>query len=112
MIGNIAMAQDAVQTASTQPAWMQFFPFIIIFVVFYFLMIRPAQKKMKQEQAMLGELKKGDEIYTKSGILGTIAGMTDRFITLEVDSGVKFKILRSQIGGLASQLTSQAQDKK
>ena len=76
-------------------------PFAIIFFIFYFLMIRPQKKRLQAEQALLKSLAKGDEIYTKSGILGTIVGMTEKIVTLEVSEGAKIKILRDQIGGRA-----------
>jgi preprotein translocase subunit YajC len=80
-------------------ALLQLVPMVLIFAVFYFLMILPQKKKMQQEQKMLQELKRGDEIYTKSGIIGVIEGLTDKVVTLEIASGVKVKYLRSQIGG-------------
>tara|TARA_R110002072_G_scaffold64203_5_gene159738 strand:+ start:76206 stop:76556 length:351 start_codon:yes stop_codon:yes gene_type:complete len=89
----------------------QFAPFILVFLVFYFLMIRPQKKKLEQEQSMLGALGKGDEIYTKSGMLGTIYGMTEKVITLEITEGVKIKVLRSQIGGLSSKLFEKKESK-
>ncbi len=97
-----AMAQAA--NANAVNPIQQFAPFILVFLVFYFLMIRPQKKKLEEEAAMLGGLSKGDEIYTKSGILGTIYGMTEKVITLEINEGVKIKVLRSQIGGLSSKL--------
>ncbi len=73
-------------------------PFLAMFGVIYFLMIRPQQKKMKEQQAMLGALKHGDEVVTASGILGKITGITDKVVTVEVADGVKIKILKSQVG--------------
>lgn len=98
-----AHAQEAAEVGG-QSLLMSFFPFILIFMIFYFLMIRPQKKRLDEEQAMNNALKKGDEIYTKSGILGTIVGITEKVVTVEVASGVKFKVLRSQVGGLADSL--------
>lgn len=97
-----AHAQEA--AAQQQSILMSFLPFILIFAIFYFLMIRPQKKKLEEEQAMINSLSKGDEVYTKSGILGKIVGLTDKVITLEVGDGVKFKILRAQVGGLAEKI--------
>ena len=83
---------------------VQFAPFIIIFFIFYFLMIRPQKKKMEEEQKLLSNLQKGDEIYTKSGVLGKIIGITDKVVTLDVDEGSKLKVLRSQVGGLSAKI--------
>ena len=98
-----AHAQDAAEVGG-QSLLMSFFPFILIFMIFYFLMIRPQKKRLDEEQSMNNALKKGDEIYTKSGILGTIVGITEKVVTIEVASGVKFKVLRTQVGGLADSL--------
>jgi preprotein translocase subunit YajC len=103
----ISVAQA--QTQSTAPAGeagqpaafglMNLMPFAIIFFIFYFLLIRPQKKKMEKEQAYLNQIKKGDEIYTRSGILGTIVGLNDKLVTLDVGGGVQFKVLRSQVAG-------------
>jgi preprotein translocase subunit YajC len=73
------------------------FPFILMFGVIYFLTIRPQQKKMKEQQAMLGGLKHGDDVITTSGILGTVTGITDKVVTVEVADNVRVKILKSQV---------------
>lgn len=98
-----AFAQTAPAAAAPNPL-MQMIPLALIFVVFYFLMIRPQAKKLKAEQAFISGLQKGTEIYTKSGILGTIVGLTDKIITLEIAEGVKMKVLKNQIGGEAKKL--------
>ncbi|MDH4466984.1 MAG: preprotein translocase subunit YajC [Bacteriovoracaceae bacterium] len=103
-----ASAQNAVSSTApassaptAQPAFgiMNLLPFAIIFFIFYFLLIRPQKKKMEKEQSFLNQIKKGDEIYTRSGILGTIVGLTDKIVTLDVGSGIQFKVLRSQVAG-------------
>lgn len=98
----------AAAAAPAQNPLMQFLPLVVVFVIFYFLMIRPQKKKYDQEQALLEKLTKGDEIYTKSGLIGTIYGMTDTVITLEVSEGVRFKVLKTQIAGLYKTLTETA----
>lgn len=98
-----AIAQDAAKQASPNPL-MSIAPFIVIFVIFYFLMIRPQKRKMQEERSMIGALSKGDEIFTKSGIIGKITGLTEKIVTLEVSDGVRFKMIRTEIGGLASKL--------
>lgn len=72
-------------------------PFVIMLGIMYFLMIRPQQKKMKEHQAMMGALKAGDEVVTNSGILGTVAGMSEKVVTLEVAKNVQLKVLKSQV---------------
>lgn len=74
-----------------------FIPLIIIFAIFYFLMIRPQQKKAKEQQKFLSEMKRGDMVVTNSGIIGNIKTLSEKFVTLEIDDGVCMKILRTQI---------------
>lgn len=76
-------------------------PFILIFVVFYFFMIRPQQKKQKQHQTMLGSLKKGDKVVTNSGMLGVIWGIDDKEnkIVLKFGDDLKIEFLKSAIAG-------------
>jgi preprotein translocase subunit YajC len=76
---------------------MSLVPFVVMMAVVYFLIIRPQQKKMKEHQSALEKLKTGDEVVTQSGIFGTITGITGKVVTLEVDKGVKLKVLKSQI---------------
>ena len=102
---NIAYAQEA-QAQGQQGGFASLIPLVLVFAVFYFLMIRPQKKKLMEEQEELGALKDGDEIYTKSGMLGKIVGGTDRFVTLEIAEGVRIKQLRSQLGGRASKLVA------
>ncbi|MBT3982252.1 MAG: preprotein translocase subunit YajC [Bacteriovoracaceae bacterium] len=98
-----AYAQAAGSAAAPSPL-VQFAPLVLIFIVFYFFMLRPQKKKLQEEQDMLKDLKKGDEVYTKSGLLGKVHGLTDKIITMEVSEGMRVKILRSQVGGLASKI--------
>jgi preprotein translocase subunit YajC len=73
---------------------------LVVFVaVFYFLLIRPQQKRMKDQQAMLSRLSAGDEVVT-GGILGRIIEVGDPFITLEIAEGVRIKVQRSQVSQL------------
>ena len=74
-------------------AFGTFLPLILIFVVFYFLLIRPQQRKVKQHKEMLSNLKRGDKIVTSGGIIGTINKVADnRELSLEVAENVEIKI--------------------
>ncbi|KGO33631.1 MAG: preprotein translocase subunit YajC [Desulfoprunum sp.] len=98
----VAFAADPVAGAAAGGglgAFGQFIPLILIFVVFYFLLIRPQQKQAKQHQAFLSDLKKGYKIVTKGGIHGEITGLTDKVVTLEVAKGVEIKVSRDAIAG-------------
>ena len=85
---------------ASAPGWMQFVPIVAIFLVMYFLMIRPQAKKQKEHQALLGSLKVGDQIVTQSGLFGKISEMNEQTINLTIAQGVQVKILRTQIMGL------------
>ena len=89
-----AYAQDAAQ----QPgALAQFLPLILIFIVFYFLLIRPQMKRAKEHKALVAALNKGDEVVTNGGLLGKITDLNDSFVTLELGKGVEIKIQRHAI---------------
>ncbi len=85
--------------------WEQLLPFAVIFIIFYFLIIRPQTRRIREQQKTLSALKKGDEVLTTGGILGTIEGITERFVTLEIASGVRIKLLKSQVSGLSKEPT-------
>ena len=90
----------------------QFFPFIIIGLVFYFLLIRPQQRRSKDHKSFLSNLKNGDEILTSSGIYGKIEGLTDEFVILEIAEGTKVRILKSQIHSLVNETKNQVQTRQ
>ena len=87
----------AEETSKSPSGFEQFVPFLIIGLVFYFLLIRPQQKKYKRHNEFLSQIKRGDEVLTAGGIFGTIEGLTDDFIVLEVAENTKIRILKSQI---------------
>jgi len=76
---------------------MQFFPLILIFVIFYFLLIRPQKTKEKEHQKMLSSLSKNDEVVTSSGIHGTIINVKDKSVILRIDDNVKIEIEKNCI---------------
>lgn len=79
-------------------AFQAFLPLILIFVVFYFLLIRPQQKKMKQHREMLEAIRRGDKIITGGGILGTVTKVDNEHeLTVEIAKDVKVKVQRSSI---------------
>ena len=79
----------------------QFIPLILIFVIFYFFLIRPQQKRVKDHKAMVASLKRGDEIITSGGIIGTIDRvMEDDRIEVTIGENVKVQIIRSTITSL------------
>jgi preprotein translocase subunit YajC len=79
---------------------MTFLPMVAIFVVFYFLLIRPQQKKAKEAKAMLEALQKGDEVVTAGGMLGRISRLTDQYAVVEVGPNSEITVQRQAIAQL------------
>lgn len=100
-MSSLAYAADAAASSPAGPL-AGFIPMILIFVVFYFLLIRPQQKKARDLQTFLGNLKKGDEVVTSGGLQGKITGLTDTVVTLEIADNVRVKVARQYILGSAS----------
>jgi preprotein translocase subunit YajC len=73
---------------------------VLIIGVMYFLILRPQNKKAKLQQQMLSQLKRGDDVVTTGGLIGRISGIKDDEITLQVQEGVRFRIVRSAVTGL------------
>jgi preprotein translocase subunit YajC len=88
-----------------------FIPLILMFVIFYFLLIRPQQKRTKEHRQMISNLKKGDRIITSGGIHGRITGMDETTITVEIADKVRVKVARGNVSNLA-QPASQSQPEK
>ncbi len=76
------------------------FPLILIFVIFYFLLIRPQQKRMKQHQAMIGGVKPRDTVITTGGLIGKVTKVDEHEIELEVATGVKVRVVKSMLSDI------------
>ena len=87
---------------------MTFLPMISIFVVFYFLLIRPQQKRAKETRAMLDALQKGDEVITAGGIVGKIAKLNEQYATVEIAPNVEISVQRAAISQLLPKGTVKA----
>ncbi|MES2742684.1 MAG: preprotein translocase subunit YajC [Pseudomonadota bacterium] len=85
-----------------------FLPLVLMFVVMYFLMIRPQQKRAKEQKAMMDALAKGDEVVTAGGILGKVSKVTEAYITIEVASGTEVLVQKSAITTLLPKGTLKA----
>ena len=79
-----------------------FVPLILMFAIFYFLLIRPQQKKAKQHRELLSALKKGDRVVSSGGLHGVITGLSDDIVTMEIAPKVRVKVSRASISGVAS----------
>ena len=96
------MTQTSLVLAAAAPGGMSPFigilPWVLIFVIFYFLMIRPQQKRAKQHQAMIAAVKKGDDVITAGGIRARVTRVVDeREVELEIAQGVKVRVIRSTL---------------
>jgi len=99
-----AYAQDAAQPGGLGT----FVPLIIIFVVFYFLLIRPQMKRAKDHRNLVANLSKGDEVTTNGGLLGKIVELDDSFVTLEIADNVQVKLQRQAVASVMPKGTLKA----
>ena len=91
---NYAYAQAATQ----QPSMLaSFIPLILIFLIFYFLLIRPQQKKQKEHKVLLDSIQRGDEILSSGGIIGKVIKVDNDKLTVEISKGVNVSIIRSTV---------------
>ena len=95
----ISDAMAAAPQAQPDPI-MSFLPLILIFVVFYFLLIRPQTKRAKEHKKMVEGLAKGDEVVTNGGLLGRITDVGENFVQVRIAEGVEVKVQRQAIGNL------------
>ncbi len=101
-----AYAQTA--AAGAESSLMSFLPIILMFVVLYFLMIRPQMKRQKEQKAMMDALTKGDEVVTAGGILGRVTKVTDAYVTLEIANGTEVVIQKIAVATLLPKGTIKA----
>jgi len=92
-----AYAQAAAPAASPESGLLGMLPLVLMFVVLYFVMIRPQMKRQKEAKAMIEALAKGDEVVTAGGVIGKISKLGDNFVHLEVANGVELQIQRGAI---------------
>lgn len=110
MILTLAAAAPAAPGGATAFI-LQIFPFLLIFVIFYFLMIRPQQKKMRDHQAMIAAVKKGDEVITAGGIRGRVTRVIDeREVEVEIAQGVKVRVVRATLSQVLTVTPKSAND--
>ena len=93
----ISTAHAQAQAAPQGSALMQFLPLILIFVVFYFLLIRPQTKRAKEHREMVAALEVGTEVVTNGGILGKVTAISEQFLTIEIADGVNVKVQRHTV---------------
>ena len=103
-------AAPAGQASATTQLLMGIAPWLLIFVVFYLLMIRPQQLRVKQHQAALKAVKKGDEVITGGGIRGRVTKVTDDEAEVEIATGVKIRVVKSTISHVLTGNSGAAND--
>ena len=96
---DIAYAQAAPGVGGPGPL-VTILPFVLIFVIMYFMVIRPQQKNAKEHQEMLGKLKRNDEVMTSGGIYGKVIDLKETVVTLEVAPNVRIRVHRPQISAV------------
>jgi preprotein translocase subunit YajC len=94
-----AMAGNAAGQQGGRPGYEGIIMLVIMFAIFYFLLIRPQQKRAKQHKQLIEALKVGDQVVTAGGIHGKVAAVQESVVTLEVATGVKIKVNRSSVVG-------------
>lgn len=95
---SLAHAQTAGAAADPTGGFMQLLPMILMFVVLWFLMIRPQMKKAKEHKALLAGLAKGDEVVTGGGLLGKVIKVADSYVTVEIAAGIEVVVQKPSIG--------------
>lgn len=115
MFESIAFAMGTPQAGGAAPEGtdmlMQFLPLILMFAIFWFLLIRPQQKRAKAHKQMLSELKRGDHVMTSSGIIGRILEIDDEQVLLESGDS-KLRLSRAAVGGLIQPKSADASTEK
>ena len=108
LVAAAALAMATIKSAHAEAAgagggngFASLIPLVLIMVIFYFLLIRPQQKKLKEHKAMVEATKKGDSVITGGGIIGKVAAVKDDILTVEIAEGVKVKVKRDTIVGAA-----------
>ena len=107
-----AMGQGGAAGGQGGGSFAGFIPLILMFAIFYFLLIRPQQKKTKEHREMISNLKKGDRIVTSGGLHGRITGVSDTTLTVEIAEKVRVKVNRGSVSALMQASSPPAPAKK
>ncbi len=107
-----AMGQGGGAGGNGAAGFTGFIPLILMFVIFYFLLIRPQQKKTKEHREMIANLKKGDRIITSGGIYGRITGLDESTRTVEIADKVRVKVARGKVGAKIQAAAPEPTEKK
>lgn len=97
-----AYAQTAGGPSGGEAALIQFLPLVFIFVIFYFLMIRPQQRRLKEHRAMIDAVKKGDTVVTGGGLIGKVSRVQDAEVEVELAPNVKVRVLKATLSSVGA----------
>jgi preprotein translocase subunit YajC len=102
-------------TSTAQPSggaafFMQIFPLLLIFIIFYILMIRPQQKRMREHQAQIAAVKKGDEVITGGGLRGRVTKVSEDEAEVEIANGVRVRAIKSTLSQVLTNSAKPAND--
>ncbi len=103
-----AMGQGGAASSGSAGGLASFIPLVLMFVIFYFLLIRPQQKKAKEHKEMVAGVKKGDRIITSGGIHGQVTAVDDSTLTVEISDKVRVKLNRANVAGMIQTQTQPA----
>ena len=106
----MAQAAPAGEASGASQIFVGIMPWLLIFVIFYFLMIRPQQRRVKQHQATLAAIKKGDQVITGGGIRGKVTKVIDDETEVEIANGVRIRVITSTISHVLDPSTKPAND--
>lgn len=110
LMTSAAAASDAGAPSGGAAFFIQMFPLLLIGIIFYFLMIRPQSKRMKQHQATIAAVKKGDDVITAGGIRGRVTKVSDDEAEVEIASGVRVKVVKSTLSQVLNAASKAAND--
>jgi preprotein translocase subunit YajC len=104
------LMQSTAAPSGPAAMFVQFFPLLIIFAIFYVLMIRPQSKRMKEHAATIAAVKKGDEVITGGGIRGRVTKVMDEDVEVEIGQGVKVRVVKATLSHVVRPNTKPAND--
>lgn len=113
MFATPAYAQAAAGTGSGAAGLIAFLPYVAIFAIFYFLMIRPQQQRLKAHRALIDAVKKGDEVVTGGGIIAKAVRVTDSEVEVEAGPNMRFRVLKATLSDVRTRgVAAPANDEK
>ncbi len=110
MFEKIAYAAPQAAAGAEANPLLSFLPFFVLIIIFYFLLIRPQQKRQNELQKLIDNVKKGDKVVTSGGLIGTVAGIQNDFLVLKLGDNdqTKVEVLKSAVSGLRTEPVAKA----